>query len=340
MTVSASATHASRLGMNGSDPFAVILEKFPRLRLGPLLSEDRPEREWLIRGLIPLGASVSLVAPAGSMKSLFLLAACVAVARGDRAFAGLRITSRRVLYLDMENTEDDLSERLRNLGLHPHDEQQLNNLIILHLPSLAPLDTPQGGRELATIVNAYEMQPGDLVVLDSFQRVTQGPENDSDTTRAYYNCTGIGLKRRGLTVARTDNTGHSETGRARGSSGKKDDVDIELVMTKINNSRLEIKPGKVRISGIEAVVVDRETDEDTGRVCFNTRADPFRALVIAAYAALEEHGIDPALGENKQWSALRSAGVTNIPRTAVREAVKERKAVLRTPGTASVGGVV
>jgi hypothetical protein len=246
-----------------ADPSTATLERFARLDLGPLLRDDRPEREWLIHGLIPCGAAVSLVAPAGNKKSLFLLAASIAVARGDGAFAGIRITKRRVLYIDMENTEDDLSERLRDLDVHPEDLGRLDNLIVLHLPPLAPLDTSRGAQDLAAIVNAYGLQAGDVVVLDSFQRVTQGPENDSDTTRAYYLHTGMGLKRRGLTVIRTDNTGHAETGRARGSSGKKDDVDIELVLTKINDARFEIKPGKVRISGIESLTVDLLTDEET-----------------------------------------------------------------------------
>jgi KaiC/GvpD/RAD55 family RecA-like ATPase len=306
---------------------------WPRLELAQLLCDDRPEREMVVYGLIPAGTSVALVAPAGNKKSLFLLALSIAIARGDRAFAGLRITRRRVLYVDMENTEDDLSERLRDLGVRPEDVAPLDNLILLHLPPLAPLDTPRGGQEIAAIVNAYELQPGDVVVLDSYQRVTQGAENDSDTTRAYYNCTGIGLKRRGLTVIRTDNTGKDASAGARGSSGKRDDVDIELLMTKITDDRSEIKPGKVRISGIETLVVDLQTDEGSGRICFNTAGDPFRALVAEAIEALDRHGIDPELGENKQWDALRAKGVTTFTRKAVRAAVKERKAVPRPYGT-------
>jgi hypothetical protein len=54
------------------DPYAATLERFPRLNLGQLLRDDRPEREYVIRGLIPAGASVALVAPAGSKKSLLL----------------------------------------------------------------------------------------------------------------------------------------------------------------------------------------------------------------------------------------------------------------------------
>ena len=61
------------------------------------------------------------------------------------------------------------------------------------------------------------------MVLDSTQRVTEGEENSNDTIRKLYNLTSAELKRRGLTVIRTDNTGHDKS-RARGASAKRDDV--------------------------------------------------------------------------------------------------------------------
>ena len=50
-------------------PSAATLERFPRLDLGLLLREDRPEREMVVYGLILAGTSVALVAPAGNKKS-------------------------------------------------------------------------------------------------------------------------------------------------------------------------------------------------------------------------------------------------------------------------------
>jgi KaiC/GvpD/RAD55 family RecA-like ATPase len=272
--------------------FEEIRDRFPRLDLAQLLRDDRPAREYVIEGLIPSGTSVSLVAQAGTGKSLFALAAMIALARGDEQFAGLEITKRRVLYVDMENTEDDLAERFRDLGVTFDVIESLDGLVFLHLPELRGLDMTDGGEALKAILDAYGIGKGDVVVLDSLQRVTEGPEDKSDTMRGFYANTGLMLKQRGFTVIRTDNTGHAENGRARGSSGKKDDVDIELIMERITNGRFAINSGKVRVSGINPITLEQHIDED-GRITYfvkedeveETKAlklDKFKRLIVQA----------------------------------------------------------
>jgi hypothetical protein len=120
------------------DQHQATRERFPRLDLAALLSVERPAREWLWWRLIPLRAAVATVAPAGTGKSLLILALMIAIARGDRAFAGLRITNRRVFLVDMENTEDDLADRFRDLGVTAAEVASLDNLVFLHLPMLPP----------------------------------------------------------------------------------------------------------------------------------------------------------------------------------------------------------
>ena len=105
---------------------------------------------------------MALVARAGTGKSLLLLALAVAITRGDRAFAGLRISTRRVFLVDMENTQNDIIERLRDLGVTPENAARLDNLVYLHLPLLPrsthrqaarccwPLSTPTAS-ELVTL---------------------------------------------------------------------------------------------------------------------------------------------------------------------------------------------
>jgi hypothetical protein len=298
-----------------------LRERFPRLDLAALLDPDRPPREWVVSGLLSAGASVSLVAPAGSMKSLVSLALSLAVARGDSAFAGLAIQrQRRVLYVDAENTEDDLADRLRDLGVRPED---MAELVYLHLPSLPPLDSPAGGSVLLYLCQEYGLTRGDLVVLDSFQRVVDGAENDSDTYRAFYKSTAAPLKKRGFTVLRTDNTG-KDTGRgARGSSSKRDDVDIELRMTR-DGTALKLEPGKVRIAGIEVLQLTYLVDDD-GRLTFTSAGDPWRESVDAARDALDRLGVPHDAGERPACDALKEAGGHTHARAAVRQAVRERK---------------
>lgn len=319
------------------DRQALVREQFPRLDLAALLDPNRPRREWVVSGLVPAGASVAFVAKAGSMKSLLLLALSLTVARGDSQFAGLAIPrQRRVLYVDMENTEDDLEERIRDLGVQPQD---MDELVYLHLPTLGALDAAEGGQRVADICDAYGLQKGDMVVLDSFQRVVEGPENDSDTYRDFYKHTGFLLKKRGLTVLRTDNTGKDETKGARGSSSKRDDVDIELNITrsKQDPDNLLIAPGKLRISGVEPVSVAKVMDEDD-RLTFTTLGDPIRDAVMAAWRELDRLGLPADASGRKCIQAMEDAG-SAIPRDRVRQAAKERAASApRTPRAPTNGG--
>jgi hypothetical protein len=309
-----------------TDSRVVVFERFPRLDLAVLLSADRKPREWVIDGLIASGASTAVVAPAGNGKSLLLLAASLAVARGDRHFAGLPVSGRRVLLVDMENTEDDLADRFKALGVTDDAVSALDQLVPIHLPPLAPLDTAMGGMELGAILDAYDVQDGDVVVLDSLQRVINGAENDSDTMRAYYRHTGLMLKRRGLTVIRADNTGKDAEKGARGTSGKRDDVDVELILTvdPEKPERLRIRPGKVRFPGVRSVIVNRVTDDD-GYLSYSTAGDPFRVLVADALTLLDQLSIPTEAGERKAAETIKGSG-HKVSRAALRTAIKERRA--------------
>jgi len=296
--------------------------RFPRLDFDTLLDPNRPEREWVVRGLIPVGASVSIVGPPGSMKSLITFALAMAVARGDKTFAELPIRPRRVCYVDMENTEDDISERITNLRVKP---AELGNLVYLHLPALPPLDTAEGGAAMKEIIDAYAIATGDLLVLDSAQRVIEGPEDKSDTYRAFYRHTGLMLKQRGITVVRLDNSGKDVTKGARGSSSKRDDVDIELLMIR-DGDIVDIKLGsKTRISHVTDVRLRKVENEDTGELSFTTAGDIHREHVNEAKKLLDGLGVPPITGMDSCWKTLQGANHLHLPRAAVRDAVRERK---------------
>src|SRR5699024_6324955 len=180
-------------GLSG-DQLAAVRARYPLKDLRALLHPDRPPRPWAVQDLLPAEASASLIAPAGLGKSLFALSLSVAVARGDAYFAGLQVPQRRrVLYVDWENGEYDYIERLASLGFTHENVDVLDGWFFpLELPDALPsLDTPEGRRELGAIIDAYELHRQDLVVLDSAQRMVGGPENDSDTWRAYYKHTAL-----------------------------------------------------------------------------------------------------------------------------------------------------
>lgn len=313
-----------------ADRRAGVLRKYPALDLARILDPNRPAREYVVAGLIPAGASVSLAAPAGTGKSLLALALALAVARGRHAFAGLTIQRpRRVLYVDMENTEDDLAERFESFGVRRGDT--LGALTYLSLPSLPPLDTRQGGEELMGILDAYQLERNDFVILDSLQRVTEGEENASDTMRAFYLHTGIKLKRAGLTTLRLDNTGKDVTRGSRGTSGKRDDVDIELVMVpdEEDDERFRITLNKTRLSDVAPLILTRFVDR-SGETKFHTDDDPNRTAINAAKTELDRQHvpINPDMRQAREALSLR-----NFTERTIRAAVRERRATWVQPLT-------
>lgn len=307
---------------------AATIARYPALDLHAVMDPDRPAREYVIDGLIPAGVSISLAAPAGTGKSLLTLAIALAVSRGQRTFAQLTIpTKRRVLYVDMENTADDLAERFESFGVGRTDA--LDGLVYLSLPSLPPLDTKQGGADLMAILDAYQLGANDLVILDSLQRVTSGPENDSDTMRAYYLHTGIRLKRAGVTSIRLDNTGKDTDRGSRGTSGKRDDVDLELVMLPDadDDEKFHIRVNKTRLSDQPPLTLTRFINRE-GRTKFSTKDDSLRNAIRSARTLLDQAGVDPTASIATIRDVLAGRNFTD---RAIRIAARERGATAAAP---------
>lgn len=316
---------------------AATLARHPAINLAALLDPNRPPREYVMCGLLPAGAAVSLAAPAGTGKSLLALAIALAVARGNRRFAGLDIPrSRRVLYIDMENTADDLGERFESFGVT--QDTDLGGLTYLSFPELPPLDTSAGAGELLDILAAYEHQPGDLLIIDSLQRVISGEENSSDTMRAYYLHTGIKLKRCGFTSLRLDNTGKDAARGSRGTSGKRDDVDLELVMLPDEDrpdDLFRIAINKTRLADISPIALERFVDRD-GLTRFSTSDDPFRCAVNAAKDQLDAAAVPFDSGIQQARHALQGRNYTE---RAIRTAVRERRSQTAKPCTCDACGL-
>jgi hypothetical protein len=123
-------------------------------------------------------------------------------------------------------TEDDVHERAVDFGLEPADLDRFKYYL---LPSIPPLDTPEGGKAVLDTLRRDEVQ---ATVFDTFGRVVEGEENLADTVAAYNRCTAIHLKAEGVASARLDHVGHSDLTRARGTSSKGADVDVVWVLTR------------------------------------------------------------------------------------------------------------
>jgi AAA domain len=175
--------------------------------------------DWLVEDVWPAGRQLHIFAARKTGKSLLMLWIAACLAAGRDPFTGRQREPIRVAYLDFEMTEDDVLERVEEMGFGPDDLEALRYYL---WPVLPPLDSNEGGTRLLRLVERDQAQ---AVVIDTVARVVNGGENDADTFRDFFVYTGMRLKRAGISLARLDHEGH-EAGRARGSSAKADDVDV------------------------------------------------------------------------------------------------------------------
>ena len=222
-----------------------------RVQIGPLLRGETPEIEWLVDGIIPRGRLVAVVAEAKAGKSLLLLDIGAGLAVGH-AILGKAHGPLVVLYVDYEMTPDDLHGRLDDLG-YKEDEATAalldQNLHYWQIPPIDPLDTEAGGRLL---VDAAAAIGADLIVVDTLAAAVQGAENESDTYRAARHYTWAPLKAAGRTVIRVDHLGKDKSKGARGSSMKRDDVDVLWELSRAGtDDKLVLVRTHSRLPGVE-----------------------------------------------------------------------------------------
>ena len=286
-------------------------------------AKDHSDAEWIAEPFLALGRSHAVFAPGGTGKSLLTLWAAVQVATGGAGLTGERVERRHVLYLDYEMTEDDLAERLDAMG---YGDQVLDHLHYALLPTIAPLDDPEGGR---TVARLAEMVGAELVVIDTYGRAVEGDENDADTTRAFYRHCGILLKAAGRAFIRVDHAGKDAAKGQRGSSAKNDDVDVVWQMTATDGGFL-LGAKKRRMGWVPETVILTQHDEP--HLHYRTAAEAWPAGTKRVAELLDELGVPLAASARKAAQALRESG-HEARNEVVRKAVKFRK-------NAPFGGVI
>lgn len=184
-------------------------------------AQEHTVEDWLIEPLVPRSRQVALWASHKTGKSLITLEMAAAAATGRSCLGNPPSPCIDVIYLDFEMTEDDLRERLEDLGYGP--EINLDHLHYYLLPALPPLDSKPGADTLLDLVHRHTAS---LIAIDTMSRVVTGEENSADTYRAFYRHTGARLKAAGVGVLRLDHGGKDADRGQRGSSAKGDDVDL------------------------------------------------------------------------------------------------------------------
>ena len=210
-----------------------------------LWTNDTTDTEWLVEPLLAKGRAHALYAGAKSGKSLMLLEIAAALATGRKTLNQQAQPPMDVLYIDYEMTANDIRDRLEAFGYS--DQDNLQHLHYVLLPSIAGLDTAEGAK---TVIQAIHATNSKLVIIDTTARAVEGEENDADTMRAFYRWSGVNMKSLGVTWIRADHAG-KDTGKGqRGSSAKNDDVDVVWRFTKRNETSILLEATHRRMQWI------------------------------------------------------------------------------------------
>ena len=289
--------------------------------------------DWLVPDFIARGQSYALVSTAKAGKSLLMLDIAAALAAGRPVFGQKPRPPVRVLYVDHENGEFDIVERLRDMGYSPSD---LANLRYLSFPSMPPLDGAAGGIDLVAVAAHHDAA---LVVIDTVARVVAGEENSADTYRALYRHTLAPLKGAGRAVLRLDHRGHGAKTTARGSSAKADDVDAVWTLDTQKGTEEDdtfVNLGLERQRGNahpDRLLLLRQYDPHLRHIIRpKSLPDAERRRIGACIDAMIQLRLPIETGNRKAREALRLAGHT-FGNTTIADAVRQRKASSTFPGT-------
>jgi AAA domain/Bifunctional DNA primase/polymerase, N-terminal len=277
----------------------------------------KPEEiQWLIEPLIEAGQSVALYAVPGIGKSLIALELAAALATGRPVLGNPRRDPVTVVYIDVENRQPSLVERLQAFRYEPQD---LGRLVLFSFPSIAALDSLIGGQQILALAVTHQAA---VVIIDTTSRVVAGKENDADTYLAFYRHTVIPLRARGIALLRLDHPGKDVARGTRGSSAKKGDVDAEWLLSKTSELTLSLDRQKER---------DNHGDPHIG---LRRHFEPLRHEVTAGSgdragelaAELDKLNVPPDAGRVIAGKALRDAGI-KVRGTDLAAAIRRRKAI-------------
>lgn len=273
---------------------------------------DTPERqepaviEWLVDGIFARGDYWSLFGPAGVGKSLLALDWSLQAAR----------KGYRVLYLDKENPEHMIEDRLKAMGATAED---VLTLAVVPFCDVRDLATQDGADDLLQLVEGHR---SDLIVLDTISKFSQsGQATQSDRWQKIYNIALSPLLKREIAIGQIDHTGLSDSTRERDSSAKRDNVSLAFALNYRGPDRLSLTRVKNR---------PNHPGEKVRRVSRIIRPVLTHAIeagvdqIDQLITEMDKLKLPTSVGRTVAATALREAGV-EVSNAALAEAIKERK---------------
>ena len=226
--------------LNAADPakLAERGDRFTPLDWPTFLTEEIPPLDWLCEPLVEKGRQIAVYSEAKAGKSLLFLEIGARMAAGQTHFTDndpQPTVRRHVVYIDMENTDVDLQERLNHMEF---TADQLTDFFYYRFPAVGGLDKPDGGLNVLALALKHN---ADVVIIDTLSRVVEGLENDNDTYIKFYKHTGVALKSRKIALVRLDHSGKDAGKGMRGASSKTSDVDEVWQLTEPDKDQIELQ---------------------------------------------------------------------------------------------------
>ncbi|MCC5796762.1 MAG: AAA family ATPase [Methylophaga sp.] len=220
-----SIVHAAVVPLQKQDGFALI----PANELTAV--PHKPD--WLIRDMFEKDTLINVFGPPASYKSFMALDMAFCIANGIN-WHGKEVSSGAVVYIAGEGRAG-LGRRLKALENYYGTE---TNQLFTSTGS-AELMSADNIQEVMDAINAICPDPK-LVIFDTLHRnMGEGDENSaSDMAKLLKNIDALRYTT-GAAIMLVHHTGHSDTGRARGSSSIRAAMDVEYTIKK-NGSSLEL----------------------------------------------------------------------------------------------------
>lgn len=243
----------------------------------PLALASLPPMDWWIKGVLPMADLGVLYGASGSGKSFVTLDLAIKLARGID-WQGRKTKRARVLYIAAEGGAG-VGKRID--AFCRYHEMALGDIDVGVLrvpPNIMDAD------DIEALVRAIAAAGGfDIIFIDTYAQVTPGAnENASeDMGRALSNCSAL-RKATGAMVILVHHSGKDASKGARGWSGIRAAVDVEMEIAKDENGErtltlTKLKDGEDGLRWgvkLEVVKLDMDFDGDVVTSCVAVIGDP------------------------------------------------------------------
>jgi len=272
------------------------------------------DTEWLIDSIIPKGKQVHLFGPSGVGKSLLALHLALSIIEGSEALSRYPAKPGTVMYIDYENGPSIMKERLQDYGYKWKDFDWFEDKFYVYcFPEIESLDTTEAEW---MFLREVERSQADIVVIDSFGLAIDGDENSSDAYRRFGRGLGRTLREMNVAALMLDNTGKDPHKGSRGSSRKKDEADVQWLLTSTAPDTYQLSLEKDRIGGSPKAIAFTQTYENGFLQWVTPKPKQISHEAAMIVKQMKEKNVSP-----QSQRAARELGITGTQRY-VNEAVQ------------------